>query len=72
MFVGREETLNGQVHVPNLIKQEKFEASINLPTERKFFCLCNCQVKGDVTSPNDFRLSSWIEIQPPRKKEMTD
>ena len=72
MFVGRVETLNGQVHVPNLIKQEKLEASINLPTERKFFCLSNCQVKRDVTSPNDFLLSSWIEIQPPRKKEMTD
>ena len=63
----REQTLNGQVHVPYPIKYKQFEAGINLPTKRKFSRLRDCQVKGDVTIPtllNSFR----IERQPPAKR----
>ena len=63
----REQTLNGQVHVPYPIKYKQFEAGINLPTKRKFSRLSDCQAKGDVTILillNSF----WIERQPPEKK----
>lgn len=64
----REQTLNGQVLVPYLIKYEQFEAGISLPTKRKFSCLSDCQVKGDVIILillNSF----WMERQPPAKED---
>ena len=64
----REKTLNGQVLVPYLIKYKQFEAGINLPTNRKFSCLSDCQVEGDMTIP--IRLNSyWIKRQPPAKED---
>ena len=64
----REQTLNGQVLVPYLIKYKQFEAGINLPAKRKFTRLSDCHVKGDVTIPillNSF----WIKRQSPAKED---
>ena len=65
----REQTLNGQVLVPYLIKYKQFEAGINLPTKRKLSRLSDCQVKGDVTIQDILLNSFWIERQPPAKED---